>query len=166
LQFDFWPAVAAGIFGGVMMEMATVVPRVAGLDVKLDLHLMWGSMMRLRNPAAGLAGTAFHLLISAAIGLVYAAGVRFVFDVNNNLWAWGLLGGVIHWVIGGLFIGAVLPLMDPDISKGLSRAPGWLVTKFGSRDFLAFFVGHLLYGLTFGILYPYFASGDGGHIAF
>ncbi|MDP8955498.1 MAG: hypothetical protein M3N24_00850 [Actinomycetota bacterium] len=165
MEFDFWPAAAAGVFGGVMMEMATVVPRVSGLDVKLDLHLMWGRMMRLRNPAAGLAGTAFHLLISAAIGLVYAAGLSLLFDASNNLWAWGLLGGLIHWVVGGLFIGAALPLLHPDISKGQSP-PGWLVTKFGRRDFLAFFVGHLLYGLTFGVLYPYFSSGGGSAIAF
>ena len=166
MEFDFWPAAAAGAFGGVMMEMATVVPRVAGLEVKLDLHLMWGRMMRLQNPAAGLAGTAFHLLISAAIGLVYAVGLSFVFDVSDNLWAWGLLGGLIHWLVGGLFVGAALPLLHPDISKGLSGAPGWLVTKFGRRDFLAFFVGHLLYGLIFGVLYPYFSSGQGSEIAF
>ena len=165
MDFEFWPAAAAGAFGGVMMEMATVVPRVAGLDVKLDLHLMWGRIMRLRNPAAGVAGTAFHIIISAAIGLLYAAGADFLFDARNNLWAWGLLGGVIHWVVAGIFIGVVLPLIHPEMSKG-SSLPGWLVTKFGRRDFLAFFVGHLLYGLTFGVLYAYFSSGQASTIAF
>ena len=156
---------AAGVIAGVMMEMATVVPRVAGMDVKLDLHLMWGRMMRLRNPAAGLAGTAFHLVISAAIGLLYATGLDFLFDASNNLWAWGLLGGVIHWVVGGLFVGAVLPWIHPDISKGVS-GPGLLARNFGRRDFLAFSLGHLLYGLTFGVLYPYFSLGQGSEIAF
>lgn len=62
-------------------------------------------------------------------------------------------------------MGAVLPAIHPDLRNG-QTAPGLFVKKLGRRDFVAFFVGHLLYGLTLGLLYASFWSGTGTDIAF
>lgn len=165
MELELWPALFAGVAGGIMMEMATVVPRAADAGVKLDLHRMWGTMLGLRNPVAGLVGTVVHLVVSALIGLAYAWALDAVVDARGGLWVWGLVGGVVHWAIAGLFMGAVLPLLHRGI--GRTHPPtGFFASQLGIEDVAAFFFGHLLYGVTFGVMYAYLWAGAGAERAF
>ena len=146
-----------------MMEMAPVVPCGAGLDPRRDRHLMWGRLARMRGAAVGIVGTLIHLGVSAAIGVLYAVAFALA-DVRNVASLWGLVGASIHWTAAGVFMGAVFPRLHPDVPHGHPR-PGFFVTRLGRADFGAFLVGHLLYGLTFGTLYPYLWAGGGADLA-
>ncbi len=66
--------------------------------------------------------------------------------------------------IVGMFMG-MLPAMHPEIPEN-QPAPGLFVKNFGMPDAPGFLMGHLLYGLTFGILYGLVHSMGGVGIAF
>jgi membrane-bound metal-dependent hydrolase YbcI (DUF457 family) len=104
-----------------------------------------------------------HLIASGLIALIYAL----IFDllgIGDNLWFWGLVGGAVHWIIGGMFL-AMVPAMHPEIPEE-RPAPGPFAKNFGVPDVPAFLMGHLLYGLVVGILYAIFHSGSGTGVAF
>lgn len=61
----------------------------------MDIVRMWGTMLKLDGGEMRVAGWVIHLVASAAIALIYAWGFD-VLGVSDNLWLWGLLGGVIH----------------------------------------------------------------------
>lgn len=150
MEFDFWAAVAAGVIAGVAMSSVAVGMKPVGLE--MDPHQMWGTMLRARGVAGYLLGFVVHLLLSAAVGLIY--GVAFdVVGADGSLWVWGLLGGSIHWFIGGLVMGTI-PAVRPEIAER-RRAPGIFLKNFGMPDVPAFLGDHLAYGLAFGIVYQW-----------
>ena len=149
MDFDFWPAVAAGIVAGPAMSAVAVGMKPVGLE--MDPHQMWATMLKAPGAAGYLLGVVVHLLLSAAVGFVYAVGFDLV-PAEGSLWAWGLLGGAIHWFIAGLVMG-VIPAVRPEI--GGRRAPGLFLKNFGTPDVPAFLADHLAYGLAFGIAYQW-----------
>jgi hypothetical protein len=153
MEFKIWPAVFAGTIAGAIMVGMRMLIEMAGVDLKLDVAQMWGTMLNMHGTSGRLLGLAIHLLGSAAIALIYA-WIFALIGVTDHPWLWGLLGGVIHWVLAGLFM-AIAPALHPEIPEQRS-APGLFVVNFGMPDVLTFLIGHLLYGLVVGILYAYF----------
>lgn len=162
MEFEFWPAVFAGIIGGMIMAMTRMIMRAAGVDLKMHVPRIWGTMMKIYGTPGRVLGMMIHLLVSAVIALIYAWAFDLI-GASGNLWLWGLLGGAIHWVLAGMFV-AMMPPMHPEIPERLP-APGAFAKNFGTSDILGFLMGHLLYGISVGILYAYF-SGGGTAVAF
>lgn len=53
--------------------------------------------MKMRG-AGHLLGFIVHLVVSAMVGFIYV-GFFALIGAETNLWAWGLLGGAIHWAV-------------------------------------------------------------------
>ena len=150
MDFDFWPAVGAGIVAGVAMSAVAVGMKPVGLE--MDPHQMLATMLKARGAAGYLLGFVVHLVLSAAVGLIYAIGFDFV-GAEGSLWAWGLLGGAVHWSIAGLVMG-MIPAVRPEVAARRG-APGLFLKNFGIPDVPAFLGDHLAYGLAFGIVYQW-----------
>jgi hypothetical protein len=152
MEFQFWPAVFAGLVGGLVMSMLDWMMKPMGM--RMDPHHMWGTMMKLRGGAGYTMGFVVHMVISAALALLYALFFAIV-GVQANLWAWGLLGGLIHWAIAGGMVMPMVPAMHPEIPER-EPAPGMFVKNYGTLDATGFLMTHLLYGLVVGLLYAAF----------
>jgi hypothetical protein len=163
VPFEFFPAFAAGLVGGLVMSALSMGMKAMGAPLAMDIHRIWGTMVKMQGTGAIVAGFIIHLIVSGIVGLIYAAFFDWL-GLDNNLWLWGLLGGVVHWVIGGLFL-AMLPAVHPDI-PGREPEPGPFASRFGRMAIGAFMMAHLVYGLLFGILYGFWHSAGGSEIAF
>jgi hypothetical protein len=150
VEIAFWPAMIAGFIGGMLMVVMRSIMRKAGLELPMDISRIWGSMFMLHGTPGWLVGLVIHLLGSAGIALIYAWGFDLL-GVEDRLWFWGLLGGLIHWVIAGLFFG-ILPAMHPEIPER-QPAPGAFLHHFGVPSMPVFFVGHVMYGGVVAVLY-------------
>ncbi len=158
MPVEIWPAVIAGIVAGIIMVLMSKVMKAAGAPLDMDVVRMWGTMLKLHGGAMRVVGWVIHLVASAAIALLYAWGFDLL-GVDDNLWLWGLFGGVIHWVLGGLFL-ILVPPMHPEIPEQ-RPAPGAFASHFGAVDVAGFLMSHLVYGLLVGILYGYLYSTGG-----
>ncbi len=158
MTFEFWPAMAAGTIGGALMTLMRVLMRRVGIDLRLDIPHLWGTMLKAHGQPGQVIGLLIHLIGSGAIGLIYA----WAFDLlgsTSHLWLWGLLGGFVHWFIAGLFMG-MLPLMHVEIPSRVPP-PGIFVRNFGAPDVPVFVIGHIMYGVVVSVLYAFFHSGGG-----
>ncbi len=162
MSFEFWPAVWAGIVGGIVMVLMSMMMKAAGMDLQMSIVRMWGTMLKQHGAAMQVTGWLIHLVASAVIALVYAWTFDFL-GLGGNFWFWGLLGGIAHWFLAGLFM-AMVPPMHPEIPEK-RPAPGLFVNNYGTTDMLGFLMAHLVYGFLVGILYPVFA-GAGWGVAF
>jgi hypothetical protein len=160
---DLAPVAAAGLIGGAFMLAVTPVIAALGVDLRMDLLLMWGTIFRLGGLAARVAGLATHAAMSVGIALVYAVGFQQL-GVRDGLWFWGLLGGFVHWVLGGLFL-TVVPPMHPEIPERHAE-PGPFASNFGRADVSVFLTGHLGFGLAFGVGYALLHPAGGAPAAF
>lgn len=140
----------AGIVGGALMVVMRSIMRKAGLELPMDISRVWSSMLKLHGTPGWLIGLVIHLLGSAGIALIYAWAFN-VLGMSDRLWVWGLFGGVIHWLIAGLFFG-LLPALHPEIPKH-QPAPGAFLHHFGVPSVPVFFVGHVMYGIVVSVLY-------------
>jgi hypothetical protein len=151
-MIELLPALAAGLLGGAVMLAFQfgVTARIRGFD----FLLLWASLMALEGRRS--IGVIVHFLVSAAVAVLYAMGFA-VADVSDAGWAWGLVGGVVHWLAAGSFIG--VNGGDPD----RLRVPGPFGMRLGAAVTLGFLVAHLVYGLVVGV--AYFSLSAGGFSA-
>ena len=162
MNLDAGAAVLAGLVAGVVMLAVRMAMRTAGIHLRMDVVRMWATFFRLAGTTGFTVGLAMHLLVSAGVGLVYALGLHYVFAATDALWLWGVLGGVIHYVIAGGFL-AVAPDLNPEMPERIP-APGPYATRLGPRDVLGFLVSHLSYGLTWGVAYGLLHPGGGAAV--
>jgi hypothetical protein len=141
-------AFLAGVIGGAVMAGLLMVARSLGL-FEMNMPMVLGTMIT-RTPSSGawILGFIMHLVISGLIALIYAAGFE---AIRRSTWWLGVLGGVIHAVIGGLFLWA-LPALHPAIPDVLP-APGPFGINFGATSVAGFIVFHLIYGAIVGGIY-------------
>lgn len=151
MEIDVGAAALAGLVGGGVMLSTRLLLRLAGAPLRMDVTLMWSSMLRMRGGSGRAVGVAMHLVVSAVVGLIYAAGVRLLFGADDALWLWGVLGGVIHYMIAGAFL-AIAPEMNSEMPERIP-APGVFAAHLGGADVGAFLLAHLAYGVSFGIAY-------------
>lgn len=156
MDFQFWPAILAGLIAGAIMEGPVYLQKAIGLDLKQNIFRTWGRMLGLRGGAGYAAGFLFHQVLAAVIALVYAAGFALL-GVTDNLWLWGLVGAAVHYAIAGLVV-RTLPSVDPN-DPGRVGEQGAYYRNYGPLDMATFLMGHTSFGLLVGVLYALFTRG-------
>ena len=155
LEFNIGEAVGAGalatlIMTAVMYMGKFMLPR----QMPMDILYMLGSMMsRDKMPAYG-AGTMMHMGAGIGFALIHIA-LYVAFDLNENLWTWGLLFGAVHWTIMGTMFG-MMRTMHPAIRAGYVTDPGLFLKNFPLMNVMGFLMVHLLFGLLVGTFYEAF----------
>ena len=156
---NFWRAFAAGVTGGVLMTLLMALARMTEMTT-IDLELKLGSMVSQETTTTSwVIGLFLHLIISGLIACIYAVGFEYV--THTATWLAGLGFGVLHTIIGGLFL-AVLPEIHPLMPSDSLPAPGPFAINYGLMTTVAFAVGHLVYGATVGLMYEVRAAHRGG----
>lgn len=161
MTFDLWSAVVAGILAGVVMMLARLLLRGGGLPLRMDVTRIWGTMFGTHGTAGRVVGLVVHLMVSGGVGILYAFGIELA-GATEYLWAWGLLGGLMHWLVAGTMM-TILPVAHPEIPEE-REAPGPFVKNFGSQDVIGFLIGHLAYGLTVAVTYASLAEDAGSAV--
>ena len=153
MNVELLPAVVAGLVGGVAM-LALQLARVGDARARqFDLLAMWARFLALEaQPAAGVI---VHLGVSAAIAVLYAIAFRLAGAVDTG-WAWGVIGGVIHWIVAGSFLGTVA-----SDRNAATTEPGPFAMRAGSTVAVGFLVAHLAFGVIVGLVYFGLHSGGG-----
>ncbi len=157
MNFQFWPAVLAGLIAGAIMEGPVYIQKGLGLNLKQNIFRTWGRMLGLHGGGGYFAGFLFHQALSAVIALIYA-GVFSLLGVRDNLWLWGVLGAAVHYLIAGVVV-AALPSVDPDNPRRVGEQ-GAYYKNYGALDMGTFLMGHMSFGLLVGILYGIFTGGS------
>jgi hypothetical protein len=149
-------AFAAGAVGWVVMVVLLAFLRLITVT-NIILCLMLGSMLtRTTSGWTWFLGFLVGLVTSGLVALVYAE----VFEsIGRSNWRLGLLGGVIHAALGGIFF-AVMPLANPAMPR-IVMAPGLYGANYGPGGIASFLFVHLVFGAIVGGIYrPLHAPGD------
>ena len=154
MQLDAPTAALAGLVGGLVM----LAPHVSPTALRMNVIVMWGTLFRLRGDQARAIGLAIHFALSALVGIIYALGFQLL-GVRDGLLLWGVIGGLVHWLMGGLFL-ALVPPLHPEIPER-QPAPGVFAARFGLSDAAAFLAAHLAYALAFTFVYTLAQRGGG-----
>ncbi|MCH7553442.1 MAG: hypothetical protein IIC82_05555 [Chloroflexi bacterium] len=98
-----------------------------------------------------VAGGVAFLAIAFLFGFAYAGLIQ-AFDVNDNIFTWGVLFGLGHWVIDGGALGW-MARVHPGIARGEIANPGAFAQHLPFASLVAFLGLHLLYGMFFSAFY-------------
>jgi hypothetical protein len=169
MDFQFWPAVVAGLAGGAVMTVVMTMMRKSG-KTEMDMALIEGTMFTGDRDKAKALGVMMHLVVMSAlvIGSVYAV-LFTLFDVDSsNAWWIGALFGVVHGLMAGVMMG-MMPKMHPrmresDESSDLGRhegsdgslllkPPGVFAKNYGKATPVGIVMVHVIYGLVTGLVY-------------
>ena len=123
--------IAGGLVFGAMMGMMGMLPMVASVV---------GSQ-------SALVGFLYHMFNSVIIGALFGLVFGGLSHTYGQGAAWGLLYGVIWWVLGPLVLMPLLLGMGMQFGAALSPMN------------LMSLVGHLVYGLLTGLVYVAYAHG-------
>jgi hypothetical protein len=151
---ELFPLVASGLSGGLAMIAIQVVASTSRPGGVFDATGFWSHLLRLPERTEPVAGLLVHLLVSIGVAGGYALGFRAA-GVTDTGWAWGLVGGVIHWVVGGTILG-VLPTDDSAV-----HLPGAFARRLGPAGAVGFLAAHLVFGLVTGVVY-FILHSEGG----
>lgn len=138
---------SAGIVGGALAGLAMAIPALAygvesGYGIWYPINLVAATVIRgmqvmsrdqlaAFNPAALIAGLIIHLVVSSAIGLLFAVLLP---TLPGRPVIWALVIGPLLWFAATL---VVLPQVNPVMSQLL--------------DWPSFAVANIVYGLIMGI---------------
>ncbi len=163
MEFELGPAVLAGLIAGAIMEGPVYLQKAMGLPVKQNIFRTWGQNL-LGIPGGGgyVAGFLFHQGIAVVAAVLYALFFNLV-GADGNLWLWGLIGGLVHYLVAGPVVAAI-PSLDP--ATGVVGAQGFAYRNYGGLDVATSFMGHLIFGLSTGVLYGLLHSMGGASAAF
>ena len=142
-------AFLAGVVGGAAMSAVMFLAReVMGMNVKLELML--GTMLMSPGLQAWIVGLLMHLMISGLIALAYAWAFENV--THKAGVATGALVSIVHILIAGIFMGAILPAMHPLVPEQMG-GPGYFMANLGAMGIMAFVMLHLMFGAIVGAMY-------------
>jgi uncharacterized membrane protein YagU involved in acid resistance len=132
----------AGIVFGMMMQMMNA-PTPDGGQMP-----MMAMVAKVVGSTSLTVGWIYHLFNSAVIGAIFAwlFSSRAV-TVGNGL-SWGAVYGIVWWILGGQILMPLALGMPPFASIMM---PPMRMVAAGSL------IGHLMYGLILGGLFPVFA---------
>jgi uncharacterized membrane protein YagU involved in acid resistance len=130
----------AGIVGGIAFFLVWLL--AAGPQVVQVLSMIALGVMHTKNPILGFID---HFVISAIIGAIYALVLSNLVMAHRYTLAplFGLLNGVIWWVLGGLVI---LPLL---LGFGPQFAAAFTPT------FVVDLIAHIIYGIVTALVFTY-----------
>lgn len=140
-------ALISGVGAGVAMTAATwLAERVAPCT---NMPMVWGTMLLPASYEAWLLGLVIHLIVAAAVGVLYALAFE---HVTHRAGAWtGVLVSLIHSLIAGIALG-LLPRVHPRIPQAIP-APGWFGLGYGIWGLIVLFAVHAVYGAFVGATY-------------
>ena len=152
MSFDGGAAIGAGLIAGTAMSMLlymgiAMMPK----QMKMNLFLMLGTMFFRDRPMAYVAGAMMHAMMSIVFALVHVAFFT-TFDLDTSLAAWGIVFGVIHWMVSGMGLG-MMPTMHPLIRRGEMAAPGAFALSYPSMTATGFLMLHVVFGVLVGASY-------------
>ena len=155
MGFETGPAIGAGILGGGIMSMMlymgiAMMPR----QMIMNLFLMLGTMMVRDTKMAYVAGAMMHAVMSIGFGLLHVAFYN-AFDLESALVAWGIIFGLVHWVITGMMLG-MMPVMHPLMRTGRVDAPGAFALGYPRATAMGFLMLHVVFGILVGAFYTAF----------
>ena len=150
LPLDPLAAAIAGMAGGAAMFVVRALLSAVRSDVEFDVLRMWEALVRIGGTSGMRVAVGIHLLVSVLVGVAYALGFQIV-GVRDELWLWGLVGALVHWLAGGLFLAIVPPVATARADR--RTAPRAFARGFGRSDAVAFLVVHLAYGVVFAVGY-------------
>ena len=155
LDFSVGEAVGAGVLATLIMTIVMYMGKfMMPRQMPMDILYMLGSMMSREKMPAYAMGSMMHAGAGIAFALVHIASFV-AFDIDDNLWAWGLLSGAVHWAITGMMFG-MMGSMHPAIRAGHVPNPGLFLKNFPPMNMMGFLMVHLLYGILVGAFYEAF----------
>ena len=128
---------------------------IAPRQMRMDLFYILGTMAYPKGEADKVytLGAMVHAVMAIIIGLIYGALFYAFFDAGDNaMVGWGILIGLVQWVIVGgslAMVGNVHPLMR---TRELQR-PGAFAMNYSTMTAGGFLVLHLVFGLIMGGLF-------------
>ncbi|MDP9314025.1 MAG: hypothetical protein M3R24_24630, partial [Chloroflexota bacterium] len=146
-----WPAFLVGVVGGASMVVMRMLLQASGIELRFDPARLWATMVLVHGMTGQMLGMVIHLIGSGAIAVIFAWFYQRL-GARNHFWAWGLLGGAILWLIAGVFMG-IMPAIHAEIPEQ-RHGPGAFLIDYGTHEVIVFLIGHLMFGLVVGILYP------------
>ena len=153
-NFDFGPAVLAGLVGGLAMLAVVYMGRTMGMT-RMDLLKTLGTMMPgVSGTMAYVVGLMAHLAMSAAFGLAHV-GLLHAFAVTStgDALLWGVAIGVAHGAVILVAMPIVLDMMHPLVRSGEMVKPGKLMRGFGSMTPMGMLAAHIVFGIITGAVY-------------
>ena len=133
---------------GVLLYMGiAMMPR----QMKMNLFMMLGTMMVRDTRMAYIAGATMHTMMSIVFGLVHVAFYN-AFGLESSLVAWGIVFGLVHWLITGMMLGAV-PIMHPLMRAGTMDPPGAFALGYPRTTAMGFLMLHVVFGILVGAIY-------------
>ena len=139
-----WGAIAgliAGVVFGMMMQMMNAPTPEGG-----QMSMMAMVAMVVRSSSIGV-GWAYHLFNSAVIGAIFGWLFAARATTAGSGSGWGLLYGFAWWILGGQILMPLALGMPPFASVMM---PPMRMVAVGSL------IGHAVYGLILGGLFPVF----------
>lgn len=119
-----------GLLFGPIMAISGVLPYVAMLIGQTDEGIGFGVHM-------GIA-----LLFGSWFGLIFAFVPKIVENMKGSA-IWGTVYGFVWWILGGLTLMPAFLGMPPQFSNAGSEGNMWSL------------LGHLIYGLSLGLVHGY-----------
>lgn len=147
-------AAGAGIMAGAAAALALYVAFWAFPGtIRLNGLRFLGLMAPGRPPTLAIyvIGIAVYVSLCIAFALGYA-GLTHAFDVETDIFAWGVLFGLGHWVIDGVVLG-IVARRHGAVRSGLLLDPGAFALNLPFATALAFLAVHLLFGMFTGAFY-------------
>ena len=154
---DYPATIWAGLVGGGIMT-AILYMGIAMIPSQMKMNLLYllGSMMFRRKVMVYMAGIMIHGIMSISFALAHV-GVYEALGLDSNLLAWGLLFGLVHYMVVGMALG-MMPMMHPRIQAGDLQAPGAYALAYPMATTAGFLMLHLLFGLLVGGFYDVFGG--------
>ncbi|MCH7626885.1 MAG: hypothetical protein IIC83_13265 [Chloroflexi bacterium] len=151
MDFNIGAAIIAGVVATVVMTIVMYMGRaMMPQQMPMNILHMLGTMMTRSTGPAYVMGTMMHGVMGIVFALIHVA--VFVAFGLEALLAWGILFGVVHWVIAGMGMG-MMGTMHPVIRSGEMPAPGPFVKNLPMMNVMGFLMVHVIYGLVVGGLY-------------
>ena len=157
MEFNAGAAIIAGLIGGSVMAMLLYMGiAMMPNQMRMNLFLMLGTMMIFRGgPMAYVAGAMVHAVMSIVFALIHVV-VYTAFGLETALVAWGVLFGIVHWIIVGMGLG-MMRFMHPLIRNGQMDNPGAFALKFPVMTAIGYFVLHIIFGVLVAVSYEVLA---------
>ena len=151
MDFNIVAAVVAGVVATVVMTIVMYMGKaMMPQQMPMNILHMLGTMMTRSTGPAYMMGAMMHGVMGVIFALVHVA--LFVAFGLEALVAWGILFGVVHWVIAGMGMG-MMGTMHPVVRSGEMMAPGPFVKNLPMMNVMGFLMVHVIYGLVVGGLY-------------
>ena len=156
MDFNIGAAIIAGVVATVVMTMVMYMGRaMMPQQMPMNILHMLGTMMTRSTGPAYIVGAMMHGVMGIVFAIIHAA-LFAAFGLESTLVLWGVLFGVVHWVIVGMGMG-MIGTMHPVMRSGEMMAPGPFVKNLPMMNVVGFLMVHIIYGLVVGGVYQLLA---------